>query len=243
MPRSTAWIIGGGSGIGEAAAWALALADKHVIVSGRRPAELDRVVERVRAAGGSASAAVLDVGDASAVRATADVIAHRHGPVGTLVYSAGTNVRRRFWDSVEPVDIENVMDANLHGAVRAIHAVLPAMRERREGRIVLVSSWAAWRFSPGAGPAYSASKAALGVLAETLNAAEGRGGVTATHLCPGEVATDILDTRPEPPSAEARGLMLRPDDLGEAIAWLAGLPAHVCVNELVVTPAANSSYA
>ena len=217
-------------GIGEAAAWALALADKHVIVSGRRPAELDRVVERVRAAGGSASAAVLDVGDASAVRATADVIAHRHGPVGTLVYSAGTNVRRRFWDSVEPVDIENVMDANLHGAVRAIHAVLPAMRERREGRIVLVSSWAAWRFSPGAGPAYSASKAALGVLAET-------------HLCPGEVATDSLDTRPEPPSAEARGLMLRPDDLGEAIAWLAGLPAHVCVNELVVTPAANSSYA
>ena len=86
------------------------------------------------------------------------------------------------------------------------------------------------------------SKNALGVLAETLNSEEGPGGVTATHLCPGEVETDILDTRPQPPSADARALMLRPTDVGEAIGWLAALPSRVCVNELVITPSANTSY-
>ncbi len=65
----------------------------------------------------------------------------------------------------------------------------------------------------------------------------------ATHLCPGEVETEILDTRPQPPSAEARALMLRPADVGEAIAWIAAQSARVCINELVITPTANTSYA
>lgn len=242
MTPSAAWVIGGGSGIGEAAARALARAGRHVIVSGRREAHLARVVDAVRGAGGSASAAAVDVRDADDVASTAAAVAHEHGPVGVLVYSAGTNVPERFWDDLDPADLSSVMDANLLGAVRAVHAVLPAMRDRGEGRLVLVSSWAAWRFSPGAGAAYSMSKNALGVLAETLNAEEGPRGVTATHLCPGEVATDILDTRPSPPTAAARALMLRPDDIGAAVAWVAGLPPRVCVNELVVTPSANSSY-
>lgn len=242
MSGSSAWVIGGGSGIGEAVARALARTGRHVVVSGRREDRLAQVVEAVRAEGGSASAATVDVRDGGEVASLPAILERQHGPIDVLVYSAGTNVRERFWRDLAPDALAGVMDANLTGAVRAVHAVLPGMRSRGAGRVVLVSSWAAWRFSAGAGAAYSMSKNALGVLAETLNAEEGAGGVTATHLCPGEVETDILDTRPQPPSAAERALMLRPADVGDAVGWLATLPPRVCVNELVLTPAANTSY-
>lgn len=238
---SPAWVIGAGSGIGRAAALALA-GRGHVFVSGRRRAELDETVALIAQSGGAATAVVVDVADADAVAAASARIAGRHGAIGTLVFCAGTNVAERFWSTVDPGDIERVVDVNLHGAVRSVHAVLPAMRQAG-GLIVLVSSWAAWRFSPGAGAAYSMSKTALGVLAETLNAQERVHGIRATHFCPGEVATDILDTRPNPPSAAERERMLTPTDVGGAIAWIADLPARVCVNELVLTPTSNTSYA
>lgn len=237
-----AWVIGGGSGIGRAAAEALASSSGHVVVSGRRQAELDAAAAAIRSSGGSASALAVDVADDRAVAEAAAAIAREHGVVRTLVFSAGTNVANRFWTDAAPGDIAHVMDVNLQGAVRAVHAVLPGMRDGG-GVVVLVSSWAAWRHSPGAGAAYAMSKTALGVLAETLNAQERMAGVRATHLCPGEVETDILDTRPQPPSTEARALMLRPADVGEAVAWIAAQPARVCINELVITPTANTSYA
>lgn len=237
------WVIGGGTGIGEASARALARLGGHVVVSGRREQELDRVVAEIRSEGGAATPLSLDVADDGAVSRAVATIEAEHGPVATLVFSAGTNVQERFWDEVTPSAIGHVMDVNLHGAVRAVHAVLPGMRAARGGRIVLVSSWAAWRHSPGAGAAYSMSKTALGVLAESVNAQEHANGVRATHLCPGEVATDILDTRPNPPSAEARESMLRAEDVGEAVGWIAALPERVCVNELVLTPTSNTSYA
>ncbi|MGO1768944.1 MAG: SDR family oxidoreductase [Microbacterium sp.] len=237
------WVIGGGSGIGRGAAIALASSAEHMIVSGRRESELAETVDAIRAAGGRASAMPLDVGDADAVAAVQRRIAEDHGAVRTLVYSAGTNVPNRQWADVTPEDYARVVDINLTGAMRAIHAVLPGMRSRGDGLVVLVSSWAGWRFAPGAGAGYSTSKTALGPLAETVNAQERLNGIRATHFCPGEVATDILDTRPNPPSRAERDLMLTADDVGDAIRWVAGLPARICVNELVFTPTSNASYA
>jgi NADP-dependent 3-hydroxy acid dehydrogenase YdfG len=242
VPESpVAWVIGGGSGIGAAAAHALARQGVRVVVSGRREDRLADVVASIRATGADATALAVDVSDPAEIARAAQVVAGQ-GALGTVVYSAGTNVADRFWDTVSAADIERVMDVNLHGATRVVAATLPHLRERG-GRVILVSSWAAWRHSPGAGAAYAMSKTALGVLAETLNAQEHAHGIRATHLCPGEVATDILDTRPHPPSTDERERMLRPADVADAVAWIASLPARVCVNELVLTPTANSSYA
>jgi NADP-dependent 3-hydroxy acid dehydrogenase YdfG len=235
------WVVGGGSGIGRAAAVALARTGP-VVVSGRRPDALQDTVAAVAAEGHQAHAETLDVRSDEDVTAVAARIAATHGPITRLVFSAGTNTPRRWWDDLSPSDFADVTDVNLTGAVRAVQAVLPGMTARGDGLVVLVSSWAGWRFSPGAGAAYSASKTALGALAETLNQQSGRSGVRATHLCPGEVATDILDTRPVPPSAADRALMLSPADVGDAVAWLASRPAGVCVNELVISPTANANY-
>jgi NADP-dependent 3-hydroxy acid dehydrogenase YdfG len=235
-----AWVLGGGSGIGAGAARALADAGATVIVSGRRANELDAIA--AERSDGRIAAMTADVSNPQSILETHARIVAEHGNVGIVVYSAGTNVINRYWNDTTPTDFAHVVDVNLTGAVRAIHAVLPAMRDAGDGLFIIVSSWAGWRFAPGVGAAYSTSKTALGALVETINAQERRNGIRATHLCPGEVKTEILKTRPIVPTEAEQELMLTATDLGDAVRYIAELPPRVCVNELVITPTSNTSY-
>ena len=79
-------------------------------------------------------------------------------------------------------------------------------------------------------------------MTETLNMEEGVNGIRACALCPGEVATPILDRRPVPPSAEDRARMVQADDVGHTIRFLAELPPHVCINQLIISPTWNRMY-
>ena len=92
------------------------------------------------------------------------------------------------------------------------------------------------------GTAYSASKHALNALCATINMEECSNYIRATAVCPGEVATDILYERPNPPSEEDRAKMLQSEDLGEVCAFLAQLPPHVCINDLLISPTWNRGY-
>jgi len=92
------------------------------------------------------------------------------------------------------------------------------------------------------GAAYGATKTGLAPLVESINDQEGRHGIRATLVCPGEVATPILRTRPVPPSEEEMARMLRPDDVADAIAYVVQAPAHVCLNEVVISPTWNRIY-
>ncbi len=235
----TAWVIGGGSGLGAAAALALAAEGAHVVVSGRRAEALNATAARIAAqGGGSATCRPLDVTAPGAVVAAAAAI----GPVDILVYSSGTNVRRRALRDIDPEGWHSVVDVNLNGAFAAAHAVLPAMRARGDGVIMMISSWAGWRLEPVAGAAYSATKRALLAFTEAINVEEGPHGVRASCICPAEVDTEVLDTRPVPPSAEARAQMLQAADIGALVGFIATAPARMCVNEVVVSPTANSFY-
>ncbi|RMB84935.1 SDR family oxidoreductase [Streptomyces shenzhenensis] len=238
-----AWVVGSSSGIGRATAERLARDGYAVAVSGRRKELLDEVVRGITAHGGRALAVPVDVTDAASVDAAhTDITAALDGPLELLVCSAGTNVRNRWWSELTPADFDLVVDTNLNAVTRCALTVLPGFRQAGFGQIVVVSSWAGWQYMSAAGAAYSAGKTALGALVHTLNDQGGRSGIRATHLCPGEVVTDILRTRPVPPPEEETARMLDPDDVAEAISWLAGLRAKVCVNELVLTPVHNRMY-
>ncbi|MFJ2213943.1 SDR family oxidoreductase [Streptomyces sp. NPDC101062] len=238
-----AWVVGASSGIGRATAARLARDGYAVAVSGRREDRLAEVVREITDQGGRAFAVPVDVTDpASLSTAYAQVIAGFDGPLEVLVCSAGTNVQNRWWSDLTPADFDRIVDTNLNSVTRCALTVLPGFRRHGFGQIVVVSSWAGWQYMSAAGAAYGASKTALGALVQTLNDQEGRSGVRATHLCPGEVATDILRTRPVPPPEEEMARMLDPDDVAEAVGWLAGLRAKVCVNELVLTPVHNRMY-
>ncbi|HMN82270.1 MAG TPA: SDR family oxidoreductase [Burkholderiaceae bacterium] len=240
--RKVVWVTGGGTGIGLETARRLAAAGHALVVSGRRQAELDAAVASLREAGADAQAVALDVSDAEAVARAFAQIVDRHGTVDALVCSAGTNVPNRYWDTLTPEAFAKVTAINLNGVAYCVSAVLPAMRKAGRGSIVVVSSWAGWRFTPFTGAAYGATKTGLAPLVETINDQEGRHGVRATLVCPGEVATPILKTRPVPPSELELSRMLKPQDVASAIVFALDAPPHVCLNELVISPVWNRMY-
>ena len=236
------WITGAGTGIGEAGAMALADTGAVLVLSGRRTELLQSVAERVRAAGGTAHVEPLDVADRDAVMALGTKIGQAYGPVDTLINSAGINIPKRHWPDVSLDDWDAVVQIDLNGAFYCCQAVLPGMRAAGRGLIINVSSWAGVRVSFLTGPAYTAAKHGMTAMTESLNMEECVNGIRATALCPGEVSTPIMDKRPVPMSAEDRARMVQPEDMGETILYLARLPQHVCVNELVISPTWNRGY-
>ena len=229
------WVTGGGSGMGAASAEAAARDGWTVVLSGRRAERLEQVAHTIRGAGGTADVLPLDANDHNAVTAARDAVLERHGRLDGLVLAAGLNAPRRRWDDQSLTDFRAIVDTNLTAVVTLVDAALPALRATG-GVVVVVSSYAGWSFQPGAGVAYSASKSALASVVRTLNQQEAEHGVRATHLCPGDVATDFLDQRPEVPDAAARQRMLQPEDVGRTVAFVLGVPAHVRIDELVVSP-------
>jgi NADP-dependent 3-hydroxy acid dehydrogenase YdfG len=232
------WITGAGTGIGAAAARRLAHAGCRLVLSGRRPGPLRAIADEI-----GAHVLPLDVSDREAVARAGERIAAEHGPVDTLVNNAGVNVPKRHWPDVSHDDWEAIFRINVNGLYYCTQAVLPVMRERREGLIVNVSSWAGARVSYLTGPAYTAAKHAVNALTENLNMEEGVNGVRACAICPGEVSTDIMDKRPVPVPADERARMVQPEDMGETIHFVIAMPMHVCLNQIIISPTWNRMYA
>jgi NADP-dependent 3-hydroxy acid dehydrogenase YdfG len=236
------WITGGGTGIGRAAAVTMARTDVHIIVSGRRPAELQATVAAINSAGGSGEALPLDVSDAGAVAQVSHAILARHGHVSILINSAGTNVPKRAWSSITMADFRRVVDVNLNGAFNCISTVLPSMRARGGGTVINIASWAGVYVSRLTGPAYGASKRAMIAMTESLNLEECANGIRACVISPGEVATDILMTRPLPPSQEDMAKMLQADDVARTIRFVCDMPPGAAIHQIVIAPTWNRIY-
>lgn len=239
LTGKVAWITGAGTGIGAAGAEALAAAGMQVVLSGRRREPLEAVAERI---GSAASIEVLDVSDQGAVAEVAGRIIARHKHVDVLVNSAGINVKARNWHNVSLADWDRIIRIDLDGAFYCTKAVLPTMIEQGDGLIINISSWAGRFVSVLTGPGYTAAKHAMNAMNESLNMEHGIHGIRACAICPGEVATPILDNRPVPVSDEDKAKMVQSEDCGEVIRFIAELPAHVCINELTISPTWNRGY-
>ena len=237
-----AWITGAGSGIGLAGAGALADAGAIVVMSGRRKEVLELEAEKLRTRGFNVDVVPLDVADKNAVKAAAAEIVSRHGKIDILVNSAGINVPNRYWKNQTPEGWENVIRINLDGSFYTVYEVLPGMRSRKDGVIINISSWAGVYNAQMTGAAYNASKHAVVAMTETVNMEEAANGIRACAICPAEVSTPILDTRPIPPSAEDRAKMLQSEDLGATIRFIAELPPRACINQLIISPTWNRLY-
>jgi NADP-dependent 3-hydroxy acid dehydrogenase YdfG len=237
--KRVAWVTGGGSGIGEAGAEALAADGWTVVVSGRRKDALDQVVANITKKGGKAEALPLDVSKKEDVNTAAEQILGRHGRIDLLVNSAGINVPKRSWADMELEGWDKLVEINLNGVLYCMRAVLPAMRKQKDGCIINVASWAGRHVSKMPGPAYTTTKHAVLALTHSFNMDECVNGLRACCLSPGEVATPILKMRPVVPSEEEQARMLQPEDLGRTIRFVAEMPAHACVNEILISPTWN----
>jgi NADP-dependent 3-hydroxy acid dehydrogenase YdfG len=133
-------------------------------------------------------------------------------------------------------DYRSVIDTNLNGAFYCMRCLLPAMRKKGGGTIVLIVSDAGIIANAKAGAAYVASKFAARGLVQSINAEERQNGIRATSLCPGDINTPILDKRPVPPAPEAREKMLQPEDVAECVMLAINLPSRAVVEELIIRP-------
>lgn len=224
-------VTGGTSGIGLAIARAFAAEGARVAVAGRSESKI-----KAACGPGSLRGRPCDVGDRRQVEALFAWLQEELGPIDILVNSAGINVTHRMMSNVDPADFDRVLQINTTGTFNCMHAALPAMRGKKAGLIVNVTSVAGARLLPLAGLPYCVSKFATGALGRFVNLEEAANGIKVTTIYPGEANTPLVDQRPEPPSAERRAAMLQPEDVATCVIMVAKLPPRAVVPELVVTP-------
>ena len=239
-----AWVTGAGSGIGEAGAVALAALGATVVLTGRRKQALEAVAERINASGGGvATVQAGDLTKAAAVGKIAEAIRAEHGRLDIVVNNAGVNIPDRAWSRLAPEGIDTVIGGNLTSAFYVVQAALPIMRAQKDGGVFIhTASWAGRWIGPVSGPAYTAAKHGMVAMSHTINLEECGNGIRSCVLCPGEVATPILLNRPIPETPETMARMIQPQDMGELIAFVARQPAHVCINEVLISPTHNRGY-
>jgi NADP-dependent 3-hydroxy acid dehydrogenase YdfG len=237
-----AWVTGAGSGIGEAAALALAADGARVVLTGRRREPLESVAARIAKAGGTAHVQPGDLMKSASAQKVSAFIKGELGRLDILVNNAGLNILERSWSQLKPAGADEVIGGNLMSAFYCVIAALPIMRAQTDGLIIHTASWAGRWISPLSGAAYTAAKHGVVAMSHSINMEECMNGIRSTCICPGEVATPILDKRPVPVSAEDRAKMVQSEDCGDLIRYIAGLPKHVCINEVVISPTWNRGY-
>jgi NADP-dependent 3-hydroxy acid dehydrogenase YdfG len=235
LKGKTVLVTGGGSGIGLAVARKFLEQHARVAITGRNEAKLRCAAEALEG-GDRLTHHACDVTDPAQVQALVGHVVGRFGPVDVLVNNAGLNVKERTLRQLTPESWSRLIRANLDGAFYCIHAVLPAMLQRRDGLVINVSSIAGKRAGPLGGAAYAAAKFGMSALGICLAAEEKDSGVRVSNIYPGEVNTPILEERPTPVTAEQRQKMLQPEDVAAAVLFVAMLPPHVSVPELVIKP-------
>jgi 2-hydroxycyclohexanecarboxyl-CoA dehydrogenase len=225
-----ALVTGGGGGIGGATCRRFAQEGARVAVCDRDRAAAERVAQAIVAEGGEALALECDITDRAAVDRTVAEVLARFGAIDILVNNAGWDVFLPFVKTV-PEQWERLIAINLVGALNMHHAVLPAMVERKAGRIVNIASDAA-RVGSSGEAVYAACKGGLVAFSKTLAREHARHGITVNCVCPGPTDTALFADykkgagNPEKLEEAFRrsiplGRIGQPEDLPGAIAFFA----------------------
>lgn len=233
MPTpETALVTGATEGIGRATAFALGRAGYRVGVCARTASKLDALVRELRAVGIEAAGRPGDVGVAADAEAVVREAERALGPVDVLVNNAGLLVGKR----IEELSLDE-WDATMATNVRSLflftRQVLPGMRERRRGTIVNVASIAG-KVGLVGGTAYAASKHAVMGFSRSLMLEVRRDGIRVVAICPGSVATRMLQDQPLLQANPEKILM--PEDVAETILCSVRLPQRALVNEVEIRP-------
>ncbi len=236
------WVTGAGSGIGEASALTLAAAGATVILTGRRQDALEAVGSRIRAAGGKALIQQGDLTDAARVQEIADAIVAQFGRLDVLVNNAGVNIRDRSSATLTPAGVDTLLSTNLAAAFYCVTSVLPTFRKQGGGLMIHTASWLGRHSHKLAGAGYSATKHAIVAMSHAINMEEFSNNIRSCALCPGEVATPVLENRPVPVPMDERERMLQSQDLADMVMMVASMPSRVCVNEIVISPTWNRMF-
>ncbi|WKD59577.1 SDR family NAD(P)-dependent oxidoreductase [Corynebacterium caspium] len=229
--KKVAVVTGASSGIGAAAARALAADGWHVVVAARR---MDRLTQLAAEIGGTALE--LDVTDAESVARLeklprVDLLLNNAGGAKGLEPLAETSVQDWQW----------MFDTNVLGTVRVTQALLPKLlaAPNNSGLIINMGSIAGWTVYEG-GSAYNAAKHGVRVISRALRLENQK--IRVTELDPGRVATAEFSVNrfrgdtSKAAAVYADQLNLTAEDIAEAVRWVASLPAHVNIDVMTLKP-------
>ena len=177
----------------------------------------------------NARAYSLDVTDSSAFKEIISKTEREFGQVSCLINSAGALIAGEFAET-HPNEEAAMVNVNLMGVMNGIHAVLPGMKERKQGTIINISSLSD-RNSRPLYAAYAASKAAVKSLTESLRAGYAKSGIRICNLAPGPVNTAMQSIT----KVEGKPT-ISPEDLANTALWMFEQPNHVCIRDLVIAP-------
>ena len=232
-------ITGGGSGMGRAIALSMAEEGASVGICGRRKDALLETIN-LHETGSKPKEFIADVTDRSSVGKLFDWFDEEFGSLDIMVHAAGLNIANRSMQELEHEDWDQLIETNLTGSFNILSPALKRMREKQKGLIILINSVAGRRATPLAGIAYNCSKFGMTALGLGVGEEEKENGIRITNIYPGEVNTEILNQRKQPPNEMHRASILQPADISSIVVSLSKLPDHVHVPELVVKPTLQS---
>jgi 3-oxoacyl-[acyl-carrier protein] reductase len=216
-----ALVTGGSRGIGAAIALALAESGAAVAVNYReRAADAEAVVANIKSKGGRAIAVAADVSQAVDVTRMIEHISSALGPIDILINNAGMAIVRGVDDLTES-DFDLTIAVNLKSAFLCTQAVIPAMRAKKWGRIVNISSGAA-RGAGAIGVHYNASKAGMEGLTRGYAARLVKEGITVNAVAPSLIETDMMAGRTDLARNIPLGRMGRADEVAQSVLMVIG---------------------
>ena len=230
-------ITGASSGIGEATARLLGQRGARLMVGARRTERLEKLVEEIRAAGGTAEYQAVDVTSRTEVEALVARAEEVYGQVDVLVNNAGlmplSNLDRLLVD-----EWDRMIDVNVKGVLYGIAAALPRMQARKSGHIINLSSIGGHQVVPTAA-VYCATKFAVGAISEGLRQEVGR-DIRVTVISPGVTESELAHTITDPDAQkgmdEFRSNAIPAEAIARSIAYAIEQPAGVSVSEIIVRP-------
>lgn len=236
-------VTGGGGGIGSATCRRFAEEGARVVVADINAAAAEKVTEEIRAAGGEATIAVVDLTDAAATAAKVAEVESAFGPIDILVNNAGWDLFVPFLKS-EPDFWTKIIDINLRSVLNITKPVLASMVARGvAGRVVSIGSDAG-RVGSSGEAVYAACKAGVIAFMKTLAREHARNGITFNTVCPGVTETAMLDSfmdaagdkdklRVAFTRAVPLGRLGKPDDLPGAIVFLSSDDAAFITGQVI----------
>jgi 3-hydroxy acid dehydrogenase / malonic semialdehyde reductase len=242
---SIALITGATSGFGKAITQTLAQNNYDCIITGRRKERLEELEKELKKGGRKILSLCFDVRNRKTTNEAIESLPAEWKAIDVLINNAGLASGLSLLQDGDPEDWDKMIDTNVKGLLNVSRAVLPLMVKRNAGYVFNIGS-VAGKYVYEKGNIYCATKFAVDAISQSMRIDLLKNNIRITQILPGLAETEFSLVRFKGDAARAKqtyqGLKaLDANDIAELVRYCLSLPAHVCINELVVTPTAQAN--
>lgn len=242
----TVFVTGATSGFGKSCAEKFAEQGYNVIINGRRQERLDELQQQLQQQFNvKVLSLVFDVQDKDAVFSAIEGLGNEWKQIDILINNAGLALGRDYFDEADLDDWETMLNTNVKGLLYVSRAVLPLMKAQGAGHVINIGSTAGKEVYEK-GNVYCASKYAVNAISQAMRIDLLRHGIKVTMVNPGAAETEFSMVRFKGDAETAKSVYkgfqpLSAEDVADVVFYCATLPAHVCINDLVLTSTAQAN--